>query len=223
MAWATVLTTVAFYAVYPVTITANILLTVLQALAIPWAHVVLYMYRICILLPLRFLLKFEPLYIFLSVAGTLGVSAGILLHFLSGYMHQLLNISPGSQDDDFPNSKNKRVRDGSGKNSYLPSPSQKIRYGSGNVNEEQTGMRGLWRLPGFKTQRPGKRLAKWESEDEDENEIENRGGSEWIYKGERDKENLLVTMILEEDEEDDDDGDGRMDEDDDDDDDDEKI
>ncbi|KLJ07180.1 hypothetical protein EMPG_17326 [Blastomyces silverae] len=193
MSWATVLTTTAFYAVYPVTITANILLTVLQSLAIP-----------C------------PLYIFLSVAGALGVSAGISLHFLSGYMHQLLNVSPGSDDNEFPNSKNKIAGGGSSNNSYLPSPSQKIRRGNGKGNEARTGMRSLWRLPGFKTERVGKGVAKWENEDEDENEIENRSGSEWIYKGERDKENLLVTMILEEDEEEDDDGEGNMDDDDDD-------
>ncbi|KAL2382954.1 hypothetical protein RJZ90_002987 [Blastomyces dermatitidis] len=194
MSWATVLTTTAFYAIYPVTITANILLTVLQALATPCS-----------------------LYIFLSVAGALGVSAGISLHFLSGYMHQLLNISPGSEDNEFPDSKNKIVGDGSSNSRYLPSPSQKIRRRNKKGDEERTGMRGLWRLPAFKTERVGKGLGKWESEDEDEKEIGNRSGSEWIYKGERDKENLLVTMILEEDEEEDDDGEGNMDEDEDDD------
>ncbi|OJD11806.1 hypothetical protein ACJ73_09464 [Blastomyces percursus] len=210
MSWAIVLTTTAFYAIYPVTITANILLTGLRALAIPCVHVLLCIFRICIVLPLRFLLKFEPLYIFLSVAGAVGVSAGISLHFLSGYIHQLLNINPGSEDNEFPNSKSKTFGDGSSNSRYLPSPGQKSKRGGGKEDKDRTGMRGLWRLPGFKIVRGGKEVAKWENGNEHKKEIENRSGSEWIYKGKRGKENLLVTMILEEDEEDDDDGEGNM-------------
>ncbi|PGH32120.1 hypothetical protein GX50_05081 [[Emmonsia] crescens] len=268
MSWATALTTTAYYTIYPATIIATLLLAVLRTLATPFIHVAIYIFHICILLPLRFLLKFEPLYIFLSVAGVLGVSAGISLHFLSGYMHQLLDIGVESEYSNEYKAKNKIV-DGN-RTSSLTNPT--LRYsdtkkyattasgrpnlkafmkawegphqsgnGAGNVKEERTGMRALWRLPAFtkeqvgmypanvwgsenvkmqgkgkgKGKGKGRERGKW-PEDENDNESGSGGGSRSrngrVVKRERDREDLFATMILEEDDDDDDDDDKEEDE-----------
>ncbi|EEH03039.1 predicted protein [Histoplasma capsulatum G186AR] len=220
MSWASALTSVASYAVSPVILTINILLAVLRALATPWIHVVHYIFRIWVLLPLHILSKFEPLLIFLSVAGALGVTAGISLHFSSGYMHQLLDIRTGGEDNDYTTKKGKFVVDnGSSSNNNLTHPRQNPRDGrmyttsagssraslrdimtaqnkpwlARNRNEEQTAMTSLWQVPAFKNER------KEETKRDDESEIE----SEQVPRGERDREDLLATIILEEEEDDD--------------------
>ncbi|KAK2811781.1 hypothetical protein FQN50_001819 [Emmonsiellopsis sp. PD_5] len=99
MDWTTALAGVAYWIVYPITILARILLAVLSLLAIPLRHAALFLVWVC-MLPLRLLARFEPLLIYLSVAGTLGVSAGISLYFLSGYIYQFLNIASDDQSHD---------------------------------------------------------------------------------------------------------------------------
>ncbi|EER40396.1 conserved hypothetical protein [Histoplasma capsulatum H143] len=162
----------------------------------------------------------QPLLIFLSVAGALGVTAGISLHFSSGYMHQLLDIRTGGEDNDYTTKKRKFIVDnGSSSNNDLTHPRQKTRDGrmyttsagsnraslrdimtaqnkpwlARNRNEEQTAMTSLWQVPAFKNER------KEETKRDDESEIE----SEQVPRGERDREDLLATIILEEEEDDD--------------------
>ncbi|EDN04575.1 predicted protein [Histoplasma mississippiense (nom. inval.)] len=170
----------------------------------------------------------QPLLIFLSVAGALGVTAGISLHFSSGYMHQLLDIRTGGEDNEYTNKKRKfTVDNGSSSNSDLTNPRQKTSDGrkhttsagssraslrdimraqnkpwlARNRNEEQTAMTSLWQVPAFKNER------KEVTKRDDENEIE----SEQVPRGERNREDLLATIILEE-EEDDDYGEGEVEE-----------
>ncbi|PGH02687.1 hypothetical protein AJ79_07566 [Helicocarpus griseus UAMH5409] len=135
MAWAAALSATAYYTVYPLTLLVNLLLAVLTTLAAPWYHVASYIVYIAIITPWRILLKFEPLYIFFSVAGVLGVSAGIVLHFLSGYLHQLLNIAGDS--DSTSEKEPKRIN--GGYLSRLKLPSSRNGNGSGSSDGNGNG------------------------------------------------------------------------------------
>ncbi|OAX81873.1 hypothetical protein ACJ72_03786 [Emergomyces africanus] len=223
MSWATALATTAYYAIYPITITANLMLAVLQALATPWVHVALYIFHICIALPWQLFMKFEPLYIFLSIAGAVGVSAGISLHFFSGYMHQLLGISAESEYDTEYHSINKIIDRNRGR-SYLinsslagkkyvttTSDSKGLKtimrgrdepHQAENGNQERTGMRGMWRLPGFTNERaviyPANALDSEKMMMHGKGIWEDENGNGRVPKKERNREDLFTTMILEE-------------------------
>ncbi|OJD16708.1 hypothetical protein AJ78_03133 [Emergomyces pasteurianus Ep9510] len=233
MSWATALITTAYYATYPITIVASFILAVLQALATPWVHVALYIFHICILLPWRFLLKFETLYIFLSIASVFGVSAGISLHFFSGYLHQLFDINAESEYG------NEYHIDNHGSSSYQTNPSlfdkkyvttqstsgnkglkgtvreRNEPYQAENRSQERMGMRGMGRLLGY-TQERAVMYPAYVSESEhtgtqgkgiweNENGNEDRDGCGRVVKRESGREGLFSTMILEEEEDEDED------------------
>ncbi|KAG9621073.1 hypothetical protein KCU64_g21489, partial [Aureobasidium melanogenum] len=47
----------------------------------------------CALVPLRFLQKFETIYIYLGVASITGISCGLLLHFIYSFLHSNLHLA----------------------------------------------------------------------------------------------------------------------------------
>ncbi|EEH50180.1 uncharacterized protein PADG_06259 [Paracoccidioides brasiliensis Pb18] len=221
MTWATAFTATAYYIAYPLTLQANFLLVVLKTVAAPWIYVGLYMLHIFIISPVRFLLKFEPLYIFLSIASVLGISTGIFLHFISRYMQQVLGISSKSGGKDIQDlsyhAKTERAGD-----SYLIHPNLSINDGkddlrsmrewdaaeveaqSGNTDTSglysKTRMGSMRRIPAMKQEwvdiYPANVLGsvKWKGK-----AMYGNGGDELAMKPEGRRENLLSTMIFEED------------------------
>ncbi|KAG9900398.1 hypothetical protein KCV02_g16150, partial [Aureobasidium melanogenum] len=66
----------------------SLLLFLLQPLVL-FAQLLAY----CALVPLRFLQKFETIYIYLGVASITGISCGLLLHFVYSFLHSNLHLA----------------------------------------------------------------------------------------------------------------------------------
>ncbi|KAG9623853.1 hypothetical protein KCU64_g20082, partial [Aureobasidium melanogenum] len=66
----------------------SLLLFLLQPLVL-FAQLLAY----CALVPLRFLQKFETIYIYLGVACITGISTGLLLHFVYSFLHSNLHLA----------------------------------------------------------------------------------------------------------------------------------
>ncbi|KAG9553133.1 hypothetical protein KCU86_g20530, partial [Aureobasidium melanogenum] len=66
----------------------SLLLFLLQPLVL-FAQLLAY----CALVPLRFLQKFETIYIYLGVASITGISCGLLLHFIYSFLHSNLHLA----------------------------------------------------------------------------------------------------------------------------------
>ncbi|KAK2778571.1 hypothetical protein FQN53_001770 [Emmonsiellopsis sp. PD_33] len=197
MDWTTALAGTAYWIVYPITILARILLALLSLLVMPLRHAALFLVWVC-MLPLRLLAKFEPLLIYLSVAGTLGVSAGIFLFFLSGYIYQFLDIASDDQIHEshtyqhnktiFSKSKPREIKDTNNGNvttTVLGKPNlHEMRARDAEEEMEAKIQRSKQRLSGFK-----KELGMYPAD--------------WAMKKpgrdrRKEKEGLFSTMILEE-------------------------
>jgi len=103
MTWLSALwTAVVHYLVLPVTFIVTFIFTFIYTfllrLLAPATHLASYVLQ-ALLLPLRFLAKFETLYIYFGVAALIGIITGSVLHFASRVLIDLLDLRPAPEEN----------------------------------------------------------------------------------------------------------------------------
>ncbi|KAG9658738.1 hypothetical protein KCU98_g17600, partial [Aureobasidium melanogenum] len=92
-----------YYLIYPVYFLLCFVALALKTLLSPITSLLLFLLQplvlfaqllaYCALVPLRFLQKFETIYIYLGVACITGISTGLLLHFVYSFLHSNLHLA----------------------------------------------------------------------------------------------------------------------------------
>ncbi|KAG9567503.1 hypothetical protein KCU77_g18797, partial [Aureobasidium melanogenum] len=92
-----------YYLIYPVYFLLCFIALTLKTLLSPITSLLLFLLQplvlfaqllaYCALVPLRFLQKFETIYIYLGVASITGISCGLLLHFVYSFLHSNLHLA----------------------------------------------------------------------------------------------------------------------------------
>ncbi|KAH0259834.1 hypothetical protein KCU91_g14989, partial [Aureobasidium melanogenum] len=92
-----------YYLIYPVYFLLCSIAIILNTLLSPITSLLLFLLQplvlfaqllaYCTLVPLRFLQKFETIYIYLGLASITGISCGLLLHFVYSFLHSNLHLA----------------------------------------------------------------------------------------------------------------------------------
>ncbi|KAH0344798.1 hypothetical protein KCU81_g4731, partial [Aureobasidium melanogenum] len=92
-----------YYLIYPVYFLLCSIAIILNTLLSPITSLLLFLLQplvlfaqllaYCALVPLRFLQKFETIYIYLGLASITGISCGLLLHFVYSFLHSNLHLA----------------------------------------------------------------------------------------------------------------------------------
>ncbi|CAD0090641.1 unnamed protein product [Aureobasidium vineae] len=95
--------TALYYLIYPIYFLLAFIALTLKTLLSPITSLLLFLLQplvlftqllaYCALVPLRFLQKFETIYIYLGVASITGISCGLLLHFVYSILHSNLHLA----------------------------------------------------------------------------------------------------------------------------------
>ncbi|KAI4131180.1 MAG: hypothetical protein LQ338_001385 [Usnochroma carphineum] len=98
MDYLTLLKLLSLYLFYPIFLFLKYVGLLLVAVAAPFLHLAHYLLHGC-MWPLRFLAKFETLYIFVGAALLVGVVTGATLHYASAFLIALMNLESQPEEE----------------------------------------------------------------------------------------------------------------------------
>ncbi|KAI9746527.1 MAG: hypothetical protein M1818_000240 [Claussenomyces sp. TS43310] len=93
MTWLSTTRSIAFYLILPITAIYNILLVLFA----PAIHLASYLLH-ALLAPVKFMGRFETLYIYFGVAALIGIITGSVLHFSSSLLITALGLRPTAEE-----------------------------------------------------------------------------------------------------------------------------